>query len=115
MGAYLGTRTNEGTAVTSSESGHQSLTVGFACVAENRVDWAQKVHKLVISVRSFGGQAAAAPIVVYVVEGINDRFRRLLEPLDVTVRQVDCFDDRFPHTNKLRMFEDADPFANCDV
>jgi hypothetical protein len=101
-------------AVTGSHSQEQPR-VGFACVTENRSDWAQKTHNLALSVRTFGGPAASAPIVVNIVDGIGDRFRRLLEPLDVTLRQVERFDDRFPHANKLRMFDDLEPFANCDV
>lgn len=91
------------------------IDVGFACVAENRADWAQKVHNLALSVRSFGGPAAHAPIVVNVVDGADPRFRRLLEPLDVTLRVVERFDPRFPHANKLRLLEDLAPFAGCDV
>ena len=89
---------------------------GFACVTENRLDWAQKAHNLALSIRSFGGPSAAtAPIVVNVVDGVDERLRRLLEPLDVTLRMVARFDPRFPHANKLRMFEDLTPFADCDV
>lgn len=89
--------------------------VGFACVTENRLDWAAKVHNLALSVRTLGGPAAEAPIVVNVVEGTDDRIRRLLEPLDVLVRAVERFDPRFPHANKLRMFEDLAGLGECDV
>jgi hypothetical protein len=101
--------------VKDSDNAARPMRVGFACVTENRSDWAQKTHNLALSVRTFGGPVADAPIMVNVVDGIGDRFHRLLDPLDVTLRQVERFDDRFPHANKLRMFEDIELFSDCDA
>lgn len=87
----------------------------FSCVSENRADWFRKVRNLVVSIRSLEGPAQAAPIIVNVV-GRPDR--QIWSPLDkwgVDLRSVQPFDARFPHANKLRMFEHPDVLSSADV
>lgn len=92
-----------------------AIKVGFACVTEGRIDWAQKVFNLVASVRALGGPVANAPIVVNVVGGADRRFRAAFAGLDVVMTAVEPFDVRFPHANKLRMFEHLEHLDACDV
>ena len=87
----------------------------FSCVTENRADWFRKVRNLVVSIRSLDDPRRTAPIVVSVV-GRPDR--QIWAPLDrwnVDLRAVEPFDVRFPHANKLRMFEHPDVLKSADV
>src|SRR4051812_11291340 len=93
-----------------------------ACVVENRPDWFQKAFNLAFSLRQFGGAAAGATFRALFVGAVDEQFRRDLATLDVECRVVEKFPSPYPHTNKLRMFEDfaADPKAalvalDCDV
>ena len=92
-----------------------SIRLAFACVAENRADWVARVFNLALSIRNRGGSAANAPIIACFVDGIDRRFQRLLNTLDVQIEVVEPFDLDVRYTNKLRMFEHLDNASSCDV
>jgi hypothetical protein len=77
----------------------------IACVAENRPYWAERVYNLAFSLRTFGGNLAQARMCAYFVDGLERRFKAMLQPLDVECRVVDGFPSPVPQTNKLRMLE----------
>jgi hypothetical protein len=94
----------------------------LSCVSENRPGWYDKVYNLVLSVRSFGGSLAGAPVVVNFVDGADPRVAADLEGLGAEVRVVERFDARNPFANKLRMLEfgkeldfDALVALDCDA
>jgi hypothetical protein len=75
-------------------------------VAENRPRWAQKLYNLALSLRTFGGALADAPLRAFFVDGLEPRFQTELAPLGVRCRVVPGFPAPVAQTNKLRMFED---------
>ena len=77
----------------------------FACVAENREDWFERVHALVLSIRRFGGSLAEAPIRTCFVEGADDRLSGPLRDLGAEVNVVPRVHPSYPYANKLRMLE----------
>lgn len=77
----------------------------ISCVTEPGPEWVDKVYNLVLSVRTFGGSIAQAPIVVNVVGDPSKELVRCLAGLDVTTRTVAPVDPRSPAANKLRMLE----------
>jgi hypothetical protein len=77
----------------------------FSCVAENRPEFATMTHNLAISIRSFAGTLADAPIVVNFVGGVEPAFARPLTELGAEVRIVERVSDGNPLANKLRMLE----------
>jgi hypothetical protein len=94
----------------------------FSCVAENGPSWFTKVHNLVLSIRSFGGSLAEAPVVVNFVDEVNPEYSDALEHLGASVRIVSPLDPEHRYANKLRMFELAEEFEfdvlaalDCDV
>jgi hypothetical protein len=97
-------------------------SVVFACVAENRPDFATMAYNLVISIRAFAGELAQAPVVVSFVDAVEDEFAQPLEELGAEVRVVERVSAANPLANKLRMLELADERAfdvlvatDCDV
>jgi hypothetical protein len=80
--------------------------VVVACVAENRPRWAQQLYNLALSLRTFGGALADAPLRAFFVDGLEPRFKASLAPLRVSCGVVPGFPAPVPQTNKLRMFED---------
>jgi hypothetical protein len=87
----------------------------LSCVTENRPDWFPKVRNLVLSVRRYGGSMQSMPILVNIVGSIDRGIWSVLERQDVELRVVEPFHPLFPHTNKLRMFEQSDFFGSSDV
>lgn len=94
----------------------------FSCVAENEPSWFRKVHNLVLSIRSFGGSLAEAPVVVNFVDDVTPEYSRALEDLGASVRIVAPLDSKHRYANKLRMLQlvhefDFDVLAalDCDV
>jgi len=76
------------------------LVVG--CVTEDRSPFLAQACNLVRSIRWFGGELAAAEVVVCAVGGIEAGARRTLEALGAEVRIVAPFDRRNPFANKLQ-------------
>jgi hypothetical protein len=96
------------------------VQVVFACVAENGPGWFDRVHSLVLSIRTFGGSLREAPVLACFVEGVDDRFAGPLRDLGAEVRVVPRLDPRYPYANKLRMLEHASEdevliALDCDV
>jgi hypothetical protein len=94
----------------------------FSCVAENEPSWFRKVHNLVLSIRSFGGSLAEAPVVVNFVDDVAPEYADALEDLGASVRIVTPVDAEHRYANKLRMLELAHEFdfdllaaLDCDV
>src|SRR3954452_14403605 len=86
----------------------------FACVAENRPEWAEKAHGLAFSIRTLGGTLAESPIVVHFVGDPSPELARPLERLGAEIRVVKRLDQRNAFANKLRMLE-MDEHADFDV
>lgn len=82
-----------------------SSDVVVACVAENTPYWANRVYNLAFSLRTFGGNLSQAYMQAYFVDGLEPRFRAMLQPLDVQCQVIGGFPAPVPQTNKLRMFE----------
>lgn len=87
------------------EDGQAAQRVLFSCVSENKPEWFDRVINLALSVRTFGGPLADAPVVVNFVGGADSAMRRILADLGAEVRVVERFDARTPYANKLRMLE----------
>ena len=94
----------------------------FSCVAENELSWFGKVHNLVLSIRSFGGSLAEAPVVVNFVDDVTPQYADALEDMGASVRIVAPVDAEHRYANKLRMLELANEFdfdvlaaLDCDV
>jgi hypothetical protein len=94
----------------------------FSCVAENEPSWFRKVHNLVLSIRSFGGSLAEAPVVVNFVDDVTPEYSHALEDLGASVRIVAPLNPQHRYANKLRMLQlvhefDFDVLAalDCDV
>lgn len=104
-------------------SAHDQSRLLFICVTENLSDWVSRVRNMVVSVRMGPAKLPAARILVLCVGGVDERLWGPLRNLDVEFRAVEPFDMRFPHTNKLRIFEQTearDPTSrvvaiDCDV
>lgn len=81
----------------------RSLLIG--CVAENTPKYLGQALRLVQSVRWFGGEIAAADIMVCVLGEPPDDFLSTMENLGTFTKVVDPFDRRCPVTNKLRFIQ----------
>jgi hypothetical protein len=80
-------------------------SVLFSVVAENRPGFAAMVHNLAISIRSFAGELASAPIVANFVDSASPALTRGLRELDVEINVVARVPGGNPLANKLRMLE----------
>lgn len=80
--------------------------VVVACVTENRPRWTQRLYNLALSLRTFGGALADAPLHAFFVDELEPRFKVRLAPLGVRCEVVPGFPAPVAQTNKLRMFED---------
>jgi hypothetical protein len=94
----------------------------FSCVSENEPTWFTKVHNLVLSIRSFGGSLAEAPVVVNFVDDVTPEYSEALEDMGASVRIVTPPAPEHRYANKLRMLELAEEFdfdvlvaLDCDV
>jgi methyltransferase family protein len=92
----------------------------IACVAENRAPFTTDVRYLFHSIAAFGGRLAQATRIAYFVGAADADIVTDLGQLGVIVKIVDQFDERYPHANKLRMFEDQEDYdvlvaLDCDV
>jgi hypothetical protein len=97
-------------------------TFAFACVAENGPDWFDKAYNLALSVRTFGGSLADAPVIVSFVGDVEREYATALEKIGAEVRVVERFHPRSPYLNKMRMLELAEDSSfdvlvalDCDV
>lgn len=76
----------------------------LGCVAENNHKYLSQALRLVRSVRWFGDALKGADIIVCVVEGIEPRYRRVLESLGAVIRIVPRFDPANQLFNKIQLF-----------
>ncbi len=80
----------------------------IGCVTEDAPRSLAQTLRLVRSIRWFGGQAAAARVLVCAVESIRPEARAALAALGAEVRIVRRFDARSPFANKLQFFAEAE-------
>lgn len=92
------------------------------CVADNEPKYLEQALRLLQSWRWFGGALSAADFHVCVVDGVDERYRRLYEEYGAGIHIVPPVDLRNLTANKLRFFElpvvqDADRviLLDCDT
>jgi hypothetical protein len=94
------------------------MKAAFSCVVDDNPKYARQAALWAASLLIHGDQSAESLVVHTVGEG-EPRLRALLRSWGVNVVQIEAFDARHPHSNKLAQFatatlQDADCVVLCD-